>query len=416
MAMEPSSAIDAPPRLPSPANASAACEALREFGAHSCLHSDRTPGGGCDGRALGISPAPPPSSEEFAHECVLGFMFADEMKVVRQLQRKHREGELLVQDIYCARSCARAIPPVTQEADPAQTMQYYLAVFTVLQPQVEKIKVLGDYCSQTVVMLSDNIQRITVHENTTRVIPDVLMDTLLDVMDVLLQLNQLHDTKSSLRNDFSMFKRAFKHVQEHVQDAEQVEKDVHRLQDFIGNSSQSKGSIWDSLRHNLTNVKRFDQVVYLLLRHCLSHIDDDICLVPDQKFKYIRVLPSLLAVLDESRQNTKASSNRAAEKKAMEAAVKVLQRYPVVPMFAEINAMPVSAFQSSNVAKSEISIGENVKYLDAILDLPAMSVKMRGICEELLPRLMHAINLQKDLSAQSKMLRSTILFWTLWGI
>lgn len=111
-------------------------------------------------------------------------------------------------------------------------------------------------------------------------------------------------------------------------------------------------------------------------------------------------------------------------------------------MFAEINAMPVSAFQSSNVAKSEISIGENVKYLDAILDLPAMSVKMRGICEELLPRLMHAINLvqsafvcdtasggstgkltcvlwcrqQKDLSAQSKMLRSTILFWTLWGI
>lgn len=77
----------------------------------------------------------------------------------------------------------------------------------MLQPQVEKIKVLGDYCSQTVVMLSDNIQRITVHENTTRVIPDVLMDTLLDVMDVLLQLNQLHDTKSSLRNDFSMFKR-----------------------------------------------------------------------------------------------------------------------------------------------------------------------------------------------------------------
>lgn len=133
MAMEPSSAIDAPPRLPSPANASAACEALREFGAHSCLHSDRTPGGGCDGRALGISPAPPPSSEEFAHECVLGFMFADEMKVVRQLQRKHREGELLVQDIYCARSCARAIPPVTQEADPAQTMQYYLAVFTGAQ-------------------------------------------------------------------------------------------------------------------------------------------------------------------------------------------------------------------------------------------------------------------------------------------
>lgn len=131
--MEPSSAADCgdtpPPCIP-PLNASSACEALREFSTHSCLHSDRTPSGGCDGHALGISFAPPPSSDEFAHECALGFMFADEMKVVRQLQRKHREGQLLVQDIYCARSCVRAIPPVTQEADQALTLQYNLAVFT----------------------------------------------------------------------------------------------------------------------------------------------------------------------------------------------------------------------------------------------------------------------------------------------
>lgn len=80
----------------------------------------------------------------------------------------------------------------------------------VLRPQVERIKALSEYCAQTVVMLSDNIQRITVHENTTRVIPDVLMDTLLSVVDVVLQLNQLHDTKSSLRNDFSVFKRCVK--------------------------------------------------------------------------------------------------------------------------------------------------------------------------------------------------------------
>lgn len=70
-----------------------------------------------------------------------------------------------------------------------------------------KLKLLSDFCSQTVVLLSDNIQRITVHENTTRVIPDILVDALLDMLDVLMQLNQLHDSKSSLRNDFSVFKR-----------------------------------------------------------------------------------------------------------------------------------------------------------------------------------------------------------------
>lgn len=55
--------------------------------------------------------------------------------------------------------------------------------------------------------------------------------------------------------------------------------------------------------------------------------------------------------------------------------------------------MPMSAFQSPNVTKSEICIGENAKHLDTILDLPAVSVKMRGVCEELLPRLINAINL-----------------------
>jgi hypothetical protein len=77
----------------------------------------------------------------------------------------------------------------------------------VLQPQVAKLRMLCDYSTQTVGILSDTIQRIAAQENTHRVIPDVLLDSILDVMDVVLQLNQLHDTKVSLRNDFSLFKR-----------------------------------------------------------------------------------------------------------------------------------------------------------------------------------------------------------------
>uniref|UniRef100_K3WBL4 CYRIA/CYRIB Rac1 binding domain-containing protein n=1 Tax=Globisporangium ultimum (strain ATCC 200006 / CBS 805.95 / DAOM BR144) TaxID=431595 RepID=K3WBL4_GLOUD len=367
-------------------------DALHELRSRSCAYNGRHPCGGCDGFALSrLSFAGPRAqSDENAHECALGFMFADEMKVVRQLQRKYEEGRRLVKEIYCARSCARTFPPVAPDGDgessQAHTIKYNMAIFTVLQPQVEKIKVLSDYCSQTVVMLSDNIQRITVHENTTRVIPDVLMDALLNVMDIVLQLNQLHDTKSSLRNDFSVFKRAFAHVREHIQDADQVEKDIQRLQDFVGNPSQSKGSIWDSLRHNLTNVKRFDQVVYLLLKHCLSHIEDEICVEPDQKFKFIRVLPNLLSVLEESRQQTKPTSNKAAEKKAMDAAVRVLQRFPVVPMFAEVTAIPIKAFSSPNGSKLD-TYGENQKSLDASFDLRAVSIKMKSTCAEYLPRL-----------------------------
>lgn len=77
----------------------------------------------------------------------------------------------------------------------------------MLYPQVVKIKRLSDYCSKTVLLLSDAIQRLTVHENAARTIPDALVDALLDVLDVMLQLSHLHNAKTSLRNDFAVFKR-----------------------------------------------------------------------------------------------------------------------------------------------------------------------------------------------------------------
>lgn len=181
--------------------------------------------------ALHVSVTPPAAHDEFLHEQALGFLFADEAKAVRQLQQKCEEGQRLATEIYCSRSCARAMPVVSSEMGSAQQARLYSTVFTgkrlsclcwegmiyhvqrlllllaVLQPQVAKLKLLSDFCAQTVVLLSDNIQRITVHENTTRVIPDILVDALLGLLDVLMQLNQLHDSKSSLRNDFSVFKR-----------------------------------------------------------------------------------------------------------------------------------------------------------------------------------------------------------------
>lgn len=55
--------------------------------------------------------------------------------------------------------------------------------------------------------------------------------------------------------------RAFQIVKGQIQNEEQVEKDIQRLQDFIGSS---KGSIWDSLKHNLTNVKRYERICGVL--------------------------------------------------------------------------------------------------------------------------------------------------------
>ncbi|OWZ11201.1 Cytoplasmic FMR1-interacting protein 1 [Phytophthora megakarya] len=374
--------------------------ALRTFAASCCPQNDRKTGGGCSADALTLSVAPPAASDEFSHEIAVGFLFAEEMKIVRQLQAKYKEGKELINVIYCSRSCARAFPPAVaadeadpkkmkqyylaifsggppavaaDEADPKKMKQYYLTIFSVLHPQMEKIKQLNDYCSQAVVLLSDNIQRTTVHENMTRVIPDVMMDALVDIMDVILQLNHLHDTKSSLRNDFSVFKRVFVHVKDDLQNADLVDKDIVKLQEFMGSSYQEKGSVWDSLRHNLTNVKRYEQVTYLLLRHCVRHIENDTCTTPSSKFKYIRALSYLMAVLVGSDAWRKANTLPGADKKVIEAAVKLITRFPVIPMLHEASIKPVKVLQTQGGYKLESINGAPLKNRDIMFDVVAAS-------------------------------------------
>ncbi|KAG2776481.1 hypothetical protein Pcac1_g13127 [Phytophthora cactorum] len=371
--------------------------ALRAFAASSYPRDGRKTG--CNADALDFSMSPPSASDEYSHEVAAGFLFAEEMKTVRQLQAKCKEGRGLVNVIYCSRSCARAFPPgvVANEADPKRMKQYYHAIFSVLQPQIEKIKQLNEYCTQAVVLLSDNIQRTTVHENMTRVIPDVMMDALVDIMDVILQLSHLHDTKSSLRNDFSVFKRVFLHIKEDLPDSDLVEKDIVRLQEFMGSSYQAKGSVWDSLRHNLTNVKRYDQVTYLLLRHCVSHIDNDVCVTPSSKFKYIRALSYLMTVLEGSVAWKKTNTLHGADKKIIEAAVKLISRFPAIPMLHEISIKPVKALQSQGGHKLEsVNSATSSKNRDVMFDVVAASRNCKATCEAYLPRLLHALNTGMD--------------------
>ncbi|KAL3670274.1 hypothetical protein V7S43_004587 [Phytophthora oleae] len=370
--------------------------ALRAFAASFPSQDECKTGGGCCADALTYSISPPPASDEFSHEVAVGFLFAEEMKTVRQLQAKCKEGRGLINVIYCSRSCTRAFPPalVADEADPKKMKKYHHAIYTVLRPQMEKMKQLNEFCSQAVVLLSDNIQRTTVHENMTRVIPDVMMDALVDIMDVILQLNHLHDTKSSLRNDFSVFKRVFSHIKDDLLDADLVEKDIVRLQEFMGSSYQAKGSVWDSLRHNLTNVKRYEQVTYLLLRHCVGHVENDACMTPSSKFNYIRALSYLMAVLEGSEAWKKTNTLPGADKKVIEAAVKLIARFPVIPMLHEISIKPVKALQSQGGYKLEATNGAmSVKSRDTMFDIVAASRDCKTTCEAYLPRLMHALNM-----------------------
>lgn len=45
-------------------------------------------------------------------------------------------------------------------------------------------------------------------------------------------------------------------VKERNEEAERIERDMARLQEFMANSNVPNGAIWAALLHNLANIKR----------------------------------------------------------------------------------------------------------------------------------------------------------------
>ncbi|TMW64742.1 hypothetical protein Poli38472_011622 [Pythium oligandrum] len=333
------------------------------------------------------------------------------MKVTRELQLRVEKGMELFMKIYCARSCACAVPPAPVDADVNSTIRYYSAVFdgkcadticyppsyyserdAVLQPQVDKLRQLADYCAQTVSALCDTIQRIAAQESNHHVIPDVLLQSIIDLMDVVLRMNHLHDTKSGLRNDFSLYKRAFKYVKGEISNPDQANKEIQRLQEFVGSSQQTKEAVWDSLRHNLTSVKRFDQVVALLVRHCTTHLESDRWLLPQDRFKLIRVLPCLLAVLDSTRgHKNKSNGLQNVDRKPSDMVLKTITRFPVVPIFADIIVKPTAMYTAKSIIKADIAMVDG-RARDPLYDVVATATRAKIACNDYLSRFTFVIN------------------------
>ena len=77
----------------------------------------------------------------------------------------------------------------------------------VLLPHLQRMRMMREYCAQTILALSDTMQRIAAEENSTHAAPDVLLQSIVEVVDVMLQLHSLLESKGSLRNDFVAFQR-----------------------------------------------------------------------------------------------------------------------------------------------------------------------------------------------------------------
>lgn len=107
--------------------------------------------------------------------------------------------------LYSYRGCARAIPQV-QNMEQENRFDIYEKSYQVLKPQVEKMKHLLSFIEDSINVVVATFKHLIPAKKDAFFSENFLIK-MAEIMNMFLTLDTMKNVKTSLNNDFSMYKR-----------------------------------------------------------------------------------------------------------------------------------------------------------------------------------------------------------------
>eukprot|EP00316_Scyphosphaera_apsteinii_P002202 CAMPEP_0119338162 /NCGR_PEP_ID=MMETSP1333-20130426/95505_1 /TAXON_ID=418940 /ORGANISM="Scyphosphaera apsteinii, Strain RCC1455" /LENGTH=286 /DNA_ID=CAMNT_0007349377 /DNA_START=30 /DNA_END=886 /DNA_ORIENTATION=+ len=223
--------------------------------------------------------------------------YADETKGMAELEQIEQQGNELCSTLYTYRSIARALPTVT--GDDAHKRAMYSASFEVLHPYITRVKTLMFFKDDVIQKFCINLMLLVRSEGRKkaddgRVPCEGLMMQLISVLDVVVVLDSLKDTKACLNNDFSTYKRAFQHVRADVANADQITQENNLLQPFLAH----KEKLLFEMKQAVHKVPGYDDVLAAMANLTLEYLEQGWYMLPKEKHRLLRGSAYLVWLLD----------------------------------------------------------------------------------------------------------------------
>ena len=150
--------------------------------------------------------------------------FGPEVAATAEVEGLLDEGQRFVHMLYTYRSVSRAIPvslPDDAEA-PAQKRERDEKSFNVLRREIKKLRELMDFARRALHVFDKNLRHLceTTSSAGSKMVPDGYYFALTRCIDLLQKLDNLKDTKASLKNDLSRYRRLLKSLQDPAHDVQ----------------------------------------------------------------------------------------------------------------------------------------------------------------------------------------------------
>ena len=183
-------------------------------------------------------------------------------------------------------------------------------IVEILRPEILKLKDLLGFITQTINLFKETVQNLSTPEAREKVVPEGLYVNIIKLMDLMLKLDNLKDMKACLNNDFSRYKRAVGAlVNQGGGGANTVLLDEQALlQPFINNVDPRKAKQWiyQTYRAEIKRIPNHEDVLIEVLDQATYNLENHVFTTPDEKFRYMRVIPYLLMLIDGNAEEPKS--------------------------------------------------------------------------------------------------------------
>ncbi|PZC70449.1 hypothetical protein B5X24_HaOG216182, partial [Helicoverpa armigera] len=273
--------------------------------------------------------------------------YIEEATVHANLNELLEEGNAHAVMLYTWRCCSRAIPQPRSNEQPDRPrsneqpdrVHIYERTVQVLAPEPDKLLQFMYFQRKAIERFCGEVRRLCHAEKRRDFVSEAYLLTLGKFVNMFAVLDELKNMKSSVKNDYSTYRRAAQFLK--VMSDSQSLQESQNLSMFL--ATQNK--IRDTVKDALEKINGYEELLADVVNICVHMFETKMYLTPSEKHMLVKVMGFGLFLMDSEVCNI----NRLDQKKKirLDRIDRIFKNLEVVPLFGDMQIAPFNYIKRS---------------------------------------------------------------------
>jgi len=262
--------------------------------------------------------------------------YIEEATVHSTMNTMLEEGHTYAVMLYTWRSCSRAIPQVKSN-EQANRLDIYENTVQVLEPEVHKLMSFMHFQKKAVERFVSEVKRLSHQERRKDFVSEAYLLTLGKFINMFAVLDALKNMKSSVKNDYSAYRRAAQFLKK-MSDSQSLQESQN-LSMFLANHDK----ITTSLKMALTGINGYEELICDIVNISMNYYENKMYILPSEKHMLLKVMGFGLYLLDNNSSSLSIYKLHEKKKLNLNKIDKFFKHLQVVPLFGDMQ-IPLASY------------------------------------------------------------------------